>query len=89
MIITYSMMGLLISKYDPFRLLSRSHRCGVLDTQVSVKACGHFHFFPVAVRVLDNFEFILYIRKRVDFEIKDHVIDFYFLNRRCILLVPI
>ena len=45
MIIIYSMMDLMISKYEPFRLLSRSHRCGVRDIQVSVKPVGIFFFF--------------------------------------------
>ena len=33
-------------------------------------------FLRVAVRVLDNFEFILYIRKRVDFELKIMLLTF-------------
>ena len=60
-------------------LLSKS-QCSVFDTQVTVKALGLF-FISVAVRVLDNFEFILYIGKWVVFEfIKNSVIiDFCFL----------
>ena len=56
-------------------------QCRVSDTctQVTVKALGLFFIF-VAVRVLDNFEFILYIGNQVVFQIiKNSVrIDFWF-----------